>query len=272
LCIGRLSRTKGTVWQYTAIEVVSAYTWANLQVTGRNPSVTWTSVLARWVAADLASRGWRLERLMRERTRSTSSGELANDSATSRMPRRTPIAIALQSASVSTGRAGAGWTVTAFGAHAPAVDHHRVGVALADLDNLQLGAVEVDRDQAASPQSQERRPRPQGELSCSSLDLGGRKPDMLTLLQHHARVDVPATDLRPWRSRQRGLEDAPCTMSIAASTRSMGVWERLIRNRSTPAWSSRLTISAESDAGPKVQRVWTFIRPSTLFALLCAAG
>jgi len=40
LCIGRLSRTKGIVWQYTAIEVVSLYTWANLQVTGRNPSVT----------------------------------------------------------------------------------------------------------------------------------------------------------------------------------------------------------------------------------------
>jgi transposase InsO family protein len=63
-CIGRLSGTKGTVWQYTAIDVASAYTWATLQVTRRNPSATWTSQLARTVAADLAARGWRLERVM----------------------------------------------------------------------------------------------------------------------------------------------------------------------------------------------------------------
>ena len=62
--IGRLSGTKGTVWQYTAIDVASAYTWATLQVTRRNPSATWTSALARQVAADLASRGWKLERVM----------------------------------------------------------------------------------------------------------------------------------------------------------------------------------------------------------------
>jgi transposase InsO family protein len=64
LCIGRLSGTKGTVWQYTAIDVASAYTWATLQVTRRNPSAHWTSQLARQVAADLARRGWRLERVM----------------------------------------------------------------------------------------------------------------------------------------------------------------------------------------------------------------
>ena len=52
------------MWQYTAIDVASAYTWATLQVTRRNPSATWTSALARTVAADLASRGWRLERVM----------------------------------------------------------------------------------------------------------------------------------------------------------------------------------------------------------------
>jgi transposase InsO family protein len=63
-CIGRLSGTKGTVWQYTAIDVASAYTWATLQVTRRNPSATWTSQLARTVAADLAARGWKLERVM----------------------------------------------------------------------------------------------------------------------------------------------------------------------------------------------------------------
>jgi transposase InsO family protein len=64
LCIGRLSGTKGTVWQYTAIDVASAYAWAILQVTRRNPSATWTSALARTVAADLAARGWKLERVM----------------------------------------------------------------------------------------------------------------------------------------------------------------------------------------------------------------
>jgi transposase InsO family protein len=63
-CIGRLSGTKGTVWQYTAIDVASAYTWATLQVTRRNPSAHWTSALAQRVAADLAERGWRLERVM----------------------------------------------------------------------------------------------------------------------------------------------------------------------------------------------------------------
>jgi transposase InsO family protein len=63
-CIGRLSGTKGTVWQDTAIDVASAYTWATLQVTRGNPSATWTSQLARQVASDLAARGWRLERVM----------------------------------------------------------------------------------------------------------------------------------------------------------------------------------------------------------------
>jgi transposase InsO family protein len=52
------------VWQDTAIDVASAYTWATLQVTRHNPSATWTSALARQVAADLAEGGWRLERVM----------------------------------------------------------------------------------------------------------------------------------------------------------------------------------------------------------------
>jgi transposase InsO family protein len=52
------------VWQYTAIDVASAYAWATLQVTRRNPSAQWTSALARQVASDLAARGWRLERGM----------------------------------------------------------------------------------------------------------------------------------------------------------------------------------------------------------------
>ena len=40
---GRLSGTKCTVWQYTAIDVASAYTWAELPVTPRNPSAYWAS-------------------------------------------------------------------------------------------------------------------------------------------------------------------------------------------------------------------------------------
>src|SRR5690606_29010247 len=39
---GRLSGTSGTIWQYTAIDVGSAYVWAELHVTPRNPSARWT--------------------------------------------------------------------------------------------------------------------------------------------------------------------------------------------------------------------------------------
>ena len=62
--VGRLSGTKGAVWQYTAIDVASAYTWAELHTTARNPAAKWTSQLARRVARDLAERGWRLETVM----------------------------------------------------------------------------------------------------------------------------------------------------------------------------------------------------------------
>lgn len=63
-CVGRLSGTKGTVWQYTAIDVGSAWCWAELHVTPRNPSARWTSHLAQTVARDLSGRGWRLEAVM----------------------------------------------------------------------------------------------------------------------------------------------------------------------------------------------------------------
>ena len=63
-CVGRLSGSHGTVWQYTAIDVASAFTWAELHATPRNPSARHTSSLARRVAGDLARRGWRLERIM----------------------------------------------------------------------------------------------------------------------------------------------------------------------------------------------------------------
>lgn len=63
-CIGRLTGTKGTVWQYTATDVVSAYTWAELHPTPKNPSSRWTSALARRVAVDLNAKGIQLEAIM----------------------------------------------------------------------------------------------------------------------------------------------------------------------------------------------------------------
>ncbi len=74
-CIGRLSGTKGTVWQYTATDVYSAYTWAELHATARNPLARYTSELARRVARDLAARGWRLEAVTTDNGSEFRSGE-----------------------------------------------------------------------------------------------------------------------------------------------------------------------------------------------------
>ena len=65
--IGRLHNTNGVVWQVTAIDVASAWCWAELHVAPKNPSPRWTSKLARSVAADLAKAGWRLEKVMTDR-------------------------------------------------------------------------------------------------------------------------------------------------------------------------------------------------------------
>jgi hypothetical protein len=62
--VGRLAGTAGRVWQYTAIDLASSYVWAELATTPLNPSAAKTSALARRVAADLASHGWRLERVL----------------------------------------------------------------------------------------------------------------------------------------------------------------------------------------------------------------
>ena len=62
-CIGRLSGTRGVVWQYTAIDAASAFTWAELHVTPRNPEARFASQLAHRVARDLRDAGWRLERV-----------------------------------------------------------------------------------------------------------------------------------------------------------------------------------------------------------------
>ena len=62
--VGRLSGTRGRVWQYTAIDLASSYVWAQLATTPLNPSARNASLLARRVAADLSSAGWRLERVL----------------------------------------------------------------------------------------------------------------------------------------------------------------------------------------------------------------
>jgi transposase InsO family protein len=62
--VGRLAGTAGRVWQYTAIDLATSYVWAELATTPLNPSAKKTSGLARRVAADLRSHGWRLERVL----------------------------------------------------------------------------------------------------------------------------------------------------------------------------------------------------------------
>ena len=58
--VGRLSGTRGTVWQYTAIDVASAYAWAELHSSERNPRARHTRELVHRVARELKAAGWRL--------------------------------------------------------------------------------------------------------------------------------------------------------------------------------------------------------------------
>lgn len=58
--VGRLQGCKGVVWQYTAIDVRSAYTWALLRSEERNPSARRTAELCHLVARELKAAGWRL--------------------------------------------------------------------------------------------------------------------------------------------------------------------------------------------------------------------
>lgn len=56
--LGQPKATKGTIWQYTAIDVASSWLWAELHATSHNPSPAITSQLAHRVAADLTGYGW----------------------------------------------------------------------------------------------------------------------------------------------------------------------------------------------------------------------
>jgi transposase InsO family protein len=76
-CIGRLSGSKGTVWQYTAIDVASAFVWAELHLSARNPRAEHASALARAVAADLERSGYRLERVLTDNASEFRSGAFA---------------------------------------------------------------------------------------------------------------------------------------------------------------------------------------------------
>jgi transposase InsO family protein len=58
--VGRLSGAKGTVWQYTGIDVASAYTWAELHTSERNPRARHTRELVHRIARELAAAGWNL--------------------------------------------------------------------------------------------------------------------------------------------------------------------------------------------------------------------
>ena len=62
--VGRLSGTRGKVWQYTAIDLATSYVWAELHTTPLKPSARNISRLARRVAVDLVSWRWRLERAL----------------------------------------------------------------------------------------------------------------------------------------------------------------------------------------------------------------
>jgi transposase InsO family protein len=60
-------KTPGMVWQYTAIDVASSFTWAELHTTARNPSATHTTALAIRVAHDLARWGWEWKKATTDR-------------------------------------------------------------------------------------------------------------------------------------------------------------------------------------------------------------
>jgi transposase InsO family protein len=63
--VGRLSGTKGSVWQLSEIDVASSFAWGDLISCPKgNPTVAQTSKLARRVCSELANAGWQLERML----------------------------------------------------------------------------------------------------------------------------------------------------------------------------------------------------------------
>lgn len=74
--VGRLSGTKGTVWQYTAIDVASGFAWAELHTSPRNPATKHCSALVRRVASELAEAGWQLQAVITDNGSEFRAGEL----------------------------------------------------------------------------------------------------------------------------------------------------------------------------------------------------
>jgi transposase InsO family protein len=86
--VGRLSGAKGVIWQYTAIDVASAYSWAFLRSSPRNPSARHTAELCHLVARELKAAGWKLREITTDNGsefRSKDFGEaVADEQATQR--------------------------------------------------------------------------------------------------------------------------------------------------------------------------------------------
>jgi len=76
--VGRLSGTKGTVWQYTAADVASGFAWAELHATDRNPRARWTKELLHRVADELSKAGWKLQEVTTDNGSEFRSKEFAD--------------------------------------------------------------------------------------------------------------------------------------------------------------------------------------------------
>jgi transposase InsO family protein len=73
--VGRLAGSKGVIWQYTATDVASAYTWAFLRSTHLNPSARYTTELCHLVASELKAAGWKLEEITTDNGSEFRSGD-----------------------------------------------------------------------------------------------------------------------------------------------------------------------------------------------------
>jgi transposase InsO family protein len=75
--VGRLSATKGAVWQYTAIDVASSFAWAELHATPKHPAAQHCRSLVERVADQLAGAGWRLEAVITDNGSEFRAGHFA---------------------------------------------------------------------------------------------------------------------------------------------------------------------------------------------------
>ena len=73
--VGRLQGVKGVIWQYTATDVASAYTWAFLRSSHLNPSARFTAELCHLVAGELRAAGWKLREVTTDNGSEFRSGD-----------------------------------------------------------------------------------------------------------------------------------------------------------------------------------------------------